>query len=62
MNDKLLVIKIIESRKSLRDKELVWHAQISKVIFKTLEQANTGIKEWMNIETSDKSKELSLKL
>ena len=62
MDVKLLVIKIIEASKSLKNKALVWYGQISKGISKILEHANTGIKEWMNIETRDKYKQLSLKL
>lgn len=62
MDVKLLVIKIIEASKSLKDKALVWYGQISKGISKILEHANTGIKEWMNIEIRDKYKQLSLKL
>ena len=62
MDTKLLVIKIIEASESLKNKALVWYGQISKGISKILEHANTGIKEWMNIETRDKYKQLSLKL
>ena len=62
MNKKLLVIKIIEASESLKSKALVWYGQISKGISKKLEHANTGIKDWFEIEVRDKYRQLSLKL
>ena len=62
MNEKLLVIKIIEASESLKNKVLVWYGQISKGISKILDHANTGIKDWLKIEVRDKYKQLSLKL
>lgn len=62
MNKKLLVIKIIEASESLKNKALVWYGQISIGISKILKYAHTGIKEWQNIETRDKYKQLELKL
>lgn len=62
MNKKLLVIKIIEASESLKSKALVWYGQISKGISKILEHANTGIKDWFEIEVRDKYRQLSLKL
>ena len=62
MNEKLLVIKIIEASESLKNKALVWYGQISKGISKILDHANTGIKDWLKIEVRDKYKQLSLKL
>lgn len=62
MNVKLLVIKIIEASESLKNKALVWYGQISKGIAKILEYAHVGIKEWFEIETRGKYKQLELKL
>lgn len=62
MNKKLLVIKIIEASESLKSKALVWYGQISKGISKILEHANTGIKDWFEIEVRNKYRQLSLKL
>ena len=62
MNEKLLVIKIVEASESLKNKALVWYGQISKGISKILDHANTGIKDWLKIEVRDKYKQLSLKL
>lgn len=54
--EKLLVIKIIEIGKSLKNKALVWYGQISKGIAKILEHTKKGIKEWMSIEIREKYK------
>lgn len=62
MNSKLLVIKIIEASESLKNKALVWYGQMSKGISNILKYAQTGIKEWLKIETRDKYKQLELKL
>lgn len=62
MNVKLLVIKIIEASESLKGKALVWYGQISRGISKILEHANTGIKEWFELEIREKYKQLKLKL
>ncbi len=62
MNVKLLVIKIIEASKSLKNKALVWYGQISAGIANILKYANTGIKEWFEIEIRSKYKQLKLKL
>ena len=62
MDIKLLIIKIIEASESLKNKALVWYGQISKGISKILEHANTGIKDWFEIEVRDKYRQLSLKL
>lgn len=62
MNVKLLVIKIIEASESLKNKALVWYGQISKGIAKILEHANTGIKEWFEVEIRSKYKQLGLKI
>ena len=60
MNIKLLVIKIIEASKSLKNKALVWYGQISTGISKILEHAHTGIKDWFEIETRSDYKQLQL--
>ena len=51
INRKLLVIKIIEASKSLRNDLLVWYGQIS-----------SGIKEWQKVEERSKYKQLELLL
>ena len=60
INKKLLVIKIIEASKSLKNKLLVWYGQISSGIREILKRAHTGIKEWQNIEERKKFKQLEL--
>lgn len=62
MDKKLLIIKIIEASKSLKNKALVWYGQISNGISNILSYAHTGIKEWQNIETRSKYKQLELRL
>lgn len=57
---KLLSIKIIERSKSLRGKVLIWLNQFSRGIEKMLSYAQSGIKEWQQIETREKYKQLSL--
>lgn len=59
-NEKLLVIKIIERSKSLRKKLVIWITQIARGISEILSFAHTGVKEWQEIETREKSKQLSL--
>ena len=60
INIKLLVIKIIEASKSLKDSALVWYGQISTGISEILKYAHTGIKGWFEIETRSKYKQLEL--
>ena len=62
INKKLLVIKIIEASKSLKNNLLVWYGQISSGIREILKHAHTGIKEWQNIEERKKIKQLELRL
>ena len=62
MNKKLLVIKITEASKSLKNSLLVWYGQISRGIREILKHAHTGIKEWQNIEEREKYKQLKLLL
>ena len=62
INKKLLVIKIIEASKSLKNNLLVWYGQISSGIKEILKYARTGIKEWQNIEEREKYKQLKLLL
>lgn len=62
MDRKLLTVKIIYASKSLRDKSIVWLSQIARGIREILKYARNGIKEWMNIESREKFKQLSLKL
>lgn len=59
---KLLVIKIIEVSKSLRNKVIVWLSQIARGIKEILKYCHTGIKEWQGIEERDKYKQLEFKL
>jgi hypothetical protein len=62
MNKKLLSIKIIEASKSIRKKVIIWLSQFSRGIKNILSYAHTGIREWENIETREKYKQLALKL
>lgn len=62
INKKLLVIKIIEASKSLKNNLLVWYGQISNWIKEILKYACTGIKEWQDIEERSKYKQLKLLL
>ena len=62
MNVKLLVIKIIEASESLKNKALVWYGQISTGISNILKYAQVGIKDWFEVETRSKYKQLELKL
>lgn len=62
INKKLLVIKIIEASKSLKNDLLVWYGQISNGIKEILKYAHTGIKEWQKVEERSKYKQLELKL
>ena len=59
---KLLVIKIIEASKSLKDKIIVWLSQISRGIKEILKYCHTGIKQWQEIEQREKYKQLKLNL
>lgn len=62
LDNKLLTIKIIYASKSLKQTSIVWLSQIAKGIKNILAYAHTGIKEWMNIETREKIKQLQLNL
>lgn len=62
INKKLLVLKIIEASKSLKNDLLVWYGQISNGIKEILKYAHTGIKEWQKVEERSKYKQLELKL
>ena len=62
MDRKLLVIKIIEASKSLRNKVIVWISQMARGIREILKYCHTGIKEWQEIEEREKYKQLELKL
>ena len=62
INKNLLTLKIIYASKSLKNKSIVWLSQIAKGIKKILQYAHSGIKEWQNIETREKYKQLTLKL
>ena len=50
MDKKLLVIKIIEASKSLRNKVIVCLSQMSRGIKEILKYCHTRIKEWQEIE------------
>ena len=58
----LLTIKIIYASESLKDKAIVRLSQIARGIKNILKYAHKGIKEWQNIETRDKYRQLNLKL
>ena len=62
MDRKLLVIKIIEASKSLRNKIIVWLSQMARGIKEILKNCHTGIKEWQEIEHKEKIKQLQLVL
>ena len=62
MDKNLLTIKIIYASESLRQKAIVWLSQIAKGIKNILQYAHNGLKEWQNIETRDKYRQLNLKL
>ena len=57
---KLLVIKIIERSKSLRNKVVVWISQMAKGIKEILTYAHNGIKDWQQIEVREKYRQLQL--
>ena len=57
---KLLVIKIIERSKSLRNKVVVWMSQMAKGMKEILACAHNGIKDWQKIEVRDKYRQLQL--
>ena len=59
---KLLVIKIIERSRSLREKVIIWLSQISRGISEILKYTHTGIKEYQKIEKREKYRQLELKL
>lgn len=62
INKKLLVIKIIEASKSLRNDLLVWYGQISSEIKEILKYAHTGIREWQHVEERNIYRQLELRL
>ena len=62
IDKKLLVIKIIEASKSLKNKIIVWLSQISRGIKEILKYCHTGIKQWQEIEQREKYKQLKLNL
>jgi len=62
MDNKLLIIKIIEASKSLRNKVCVWFSQLARGIYEILKKAHTGIKEYQKIEQRLEYKQLQLKL
>ena len=62
IDKKLLTIKILYASKSLKDKSIVWLSQIARGIKNILAYAHTGIRDWLEIETREKFKQLKLKL
>ena len=62
MDKNLLTIKIIYASESLRQKAIVWLSQIARGIKNILKYAHNGIKEWQDIETREKYRQLNLKL
>lgn len=58
IDKKLLVIKIIERSKSLRNKVLIFISQIARGIEEILKYAHTGVKEYQKIEKRKKHKQL----
>lgn len=53
---------VLERAKSLKEKFIVYLSIISRGIKEILKYARTGIKEWQNIETREKVKQLQLNL
>ena len=62
IDKKLLVIKIIEASKSLREKIVVWLSQMARGIKEILKYCHTGIKGWQEIKHQEKIKQLQLVL
>ena len=62
IDKKLLTIKIIYASKSLKEKAIVWLSQVARGIKEILKNAHKGIKEWQDIETRTKYRQLSLKI
>ena len=62
IDKKLLVYKIIERSKSIRNKIIVWISQIARGTKEILSLAHTGIKEYQKIETREKYRQLQLKI
>lgn len=62
IDKKLLTIKILYASKSLKDKSIVWLSKIARGIKNILAYAHTGIRDWLEIETREKFKQLELKL
>lgn len=62
IDKKLLTIKILYASKSLKNKSIVWLSQIARGIKNILVYAHTGIRDWLEIETREKYKQLELKL
>lgn len=62
IDHKLLIIKIIEASKSLRNKVCVWFNQLARGIYEILKRAHTGIKEYQKVEQRLEYKQLQLKL
>lgn len=53
---------ILERAMALKENCIIWFGQMSQGIFEILKFAHTGIREWHNIETREKYKQLTLKL
>lgn len=62
IDKKLLVYKIIERSRSIRNKIIVWISQIARGTKEILSLAHTGIKEYQKIETREKYRQLQLKI
>ena len=62
IDKKLLVIKIIEASKSLRNKIIVWLSQMARGIKEILKYCHTGIKEWQKVKHQEKIRQLQLVL
>lgn len=62
VNKNLLITKIIYASKSLKNKAIVWLSQIARGIKEMLSYAHKGIKEWQDIASKEKYKQLTLRL
>lgn len=62
INEKLLVIKIIERSRSIKNKVYFWYYQIGAGIREILKYATTGIEKYQEVEKRKRYKQMQLKL
>ena len=54
INKREFVNEIIKESKSLKDKVYLWFYQLARRIYNILKMARTGIKEWEQIQKTNK--------